>query len=98
MERLADSTGNRIQNVGVRIHSSGQAPHDVIHRIDIDVGVCRNREPHSLIACENRRQEIPLPAFFDLVPLLDLNNASAPVRHAERNIHVLNDARLQPLA
>ena len=98
LERLADAAGYWVQNIRVRIDARGEAPHDVVHRIDIHIRIYGDREPHSLITRKNRGQKIPLPTFFDFVPLLDLYNTAAPVGHAERNVHILNDAGLQPLA
>src|SRR5260370_29456746 len=43
-------------------------------------------------------QEVPLPSFFDLIAFLHLNDATAPVSHAVRNVHVLNDSLLQSFA
>ena len=76
------------------VDARGEGPHDVIHRVDVHVRVHGNGEPHALIARKNCGQEITLPAFFDLVALLDLDNASTPIGHAVRNVDVLDDTRL----
>ena len=98
LERLADAAGYWVQNIRVRIDARGEAPHDVVHRVHVHIRIYGDRQPHSLITRKNRGQKIPLPTFFDFVPLLDLYNTAAPVGHAERNVHILNDAGLQPLA
>ena len=82
----------------LRIHARGQAPHDVVHRIRIDVLRHRDREPHALRARQRGGEEVALPALVDLVALLHLDDAAAPVGHAVRDHHVLHDAGLQPLA
>src|SRR6267142_2205792 len=58
----------------------------------------RDRQPHALTGGQDGAQEIALPAFFDLVALLDLDDAAAPIGHAVRDVDVLNDAWLQPFA
>src|SRR6266404_1682252 len=58
----------------------------------------RDREPHALRAGERRGHEVALPPFVDLVTLLHLDDAAAPVGHAVGDHHVLHDAGLQPLA
>ena len=97
-EGLAAAAGDRIEDVGLRIDARGQAPHHVVHRIGIDVLAHRDGEPHALRARQRRAEEVALPAFVDLVALLDLDDAAAPVGHAVGDHHVLDDAGLQPVA
>src|SRR5215204_5921680 len=49
-ESLAAAAGDRIENVGARIHARCEAPHDVVHGIRIDVLADRNDQPHALRA------------------------------------------------
>src|SRR5262245_6722679 len=97
-EGLTAAARNRVEDVGARIYPRGEAPHDVVHRVGVDVLAHRDCKPHPLRAGERRGEEVALPAFIDLVALLDLDDASAPVGHAVGDHHVLHDARLQPLA
>src|SRR5574341_2452355 len=97
-EVLAAAAWDRIEDVGLRVHARGEAPHDVVHRIDVDIVADRDGEAHALRARQDRREEIALPAFFDAVALLHLNDAAAPVGHAVRDVHVLDDSRLEPVA
>src|SRR6476619_2980392 len=97
-EGLTAAAGNRVEDVGARIHPRGEAPHDVVHRVGVDILAYRDCKPHALRAGERRGEEVALPAFIDLVALLDLDDTAAPVGHAVGDHHVLHDARLQPLA
>src|SRR5579864_787616 len=98
LEGLADSARNRVEDVGVGVNARRQAPDNVVHRVDINVGVDRDCEAHALAHGERGGQEVALPALLDLVALLDLDDATAPVGHAEGDVDVLHDAWLQPLA
>src|SRR5438309_1170764 len=97
-ERLADAAEERIQDVGARVHARREAPNDLVHVVDVDVAVDGDREPHALAAGHRGDEEVSGPAVLPLVPLLQLDDAAAPVGHRERDVHVLHDARLQPLA
>ena len=81
----------------MRVDARGEGPHHVVHRVDVHVGVHCNGEPHTLIARKNSSQEIALPAFLDLVAFFHLDDASAPIGHAVRNVDVLDDTGLQAL-
>src|SRR5262249_2934137 len=72
-EGLAAPTRDRVEDVGARIDPRGQAPHDVIHGIRIDVLADSDGEPHALRAGERGGEEIALPALVELVALLHLD-------------------------
>src|SRR5205807_4507876 len=95
---LPNASRQRIDDVGVRINACCQRPDDVIHAVDIDVRALGNRQTHALVASENRGEKISLPTFFDLVALLYLDDAAAPIGHGIRDVQVLNNSRLKPLA
>src|SRR5713226_2236034 len=98
LEGLPYATGQRVEDVHPRIHACGQRPHDVIHAVDVDIHVDGDGQAHALAAGQDAGQEVALPAVLDLVALLDLDNGPAPVGHAVGDIHVLDDAGLQPVA
>src|SRR5581483_5922475 len=98
LEGLADAAGDRVQDFGVRVHAGRQRPHDIVHAVHVDIGVHSDGEAHALAAGEDGAEEVALPALLDLVPLLDLDDAAAPVGHAVWDVYVLDDPRLQALA
>src|SRR5262249_61484171 len=67
----------------------------IVHRIGIDVLAHGDGEPHALRAGQGGGEEVALPALVDLMALLHLDDAAAPIGHAVRDHHVLDDARLQ---
>src|SRR5262249_16761078 len=94
LKGLSDAARQRIDDVGVRVNASGQAPHYVVHAINIDIGADGDGESHALIARKDRRQQLSLPPLLDSVLFLDLYAYAAPIRHAVWDVHVLNDPRL----
>src|SRR5215471_9487595 len=98
LKRLTDAAWYGVEDVSVWVHSRGERPHDVVHAVDVDVDVDGDGQPHPLARRQDRAEEVTLPAFLDLVALLDLDDAATPVGHTEGNVHVLNDAWLQAFA
>src|SRR6185295_9301817 len=85
---LAAAAGKRIDNVRFRIDAGGEVPNDIVHVVGIGVFAHRDDHTGTLGGSENRGHEIALPSLFDAVTLLDLNDRSAPIGHAVRNVHV----------
>ena len=94
LKRLPDAARQWIDDVSVGIHPRCQRPDNVIHAVDIDIRALSYRQAHALVARENRGQKVALPTFFDLVALLHLNDAAAPIGHGVRDVYVLDDPRL----
>ena len=97
-EGLATPTRNRVEDVGLGVDAGGEAPHHIVHGIDVGVFADRDRQAHALRASEDGTKEVALPAFLDLVALFHLDDAATPVGHGIGNMHILNDARLQAIA
>src|SRR2546430_529158 len=97
-ECLADSPPEAAADVSARVHAGREAPDDLVHVVDVDVAVDGDRQAHALTAGHRGNEEVAGPAVLPLVALLQLDDAAAPVGHREWNVHVLHDARLQPLA
>ena len=57
-----------------------------------------DRQPHPLARRHGRDQEVPDHAVVRLEPLLHLDDAAPPIGHAERDVDVLDDPRLETLA
>src|SRR5205085_11826640 len=73
-------------------------PHDLVHAVDVDVRIDGDRQAHALRTRENCPQEIALPPLFNPIPLANLDDAATPIGHRIRNVDVLDNAGLQPLA
>src|SRR5882762_1281283 len=81
LKRLTNTAGQRIDDVSMGVDPSGQTPNDIVHTVQVYVRTDCNRQPHALIARKHRRQKIALPSFFDLIALLDLDDAATPISH-----------------
>src|SRR6267378_5846536 len=97
-EGLAHAPEQRVEDVGARVHPRREAPDDLVHVVDVDVAVDGDGEAHALAARHRGDEEVAGPAVLPLVALLQLDDAAAPIGHREWNVHVLDDAGLQPLA
>src|SRR5579864_6359694 len=97
-EGLPRAAGNRIEDVRPRVHAGGQTPDDLVHVVDIDVIIDDDREAHPLTARHGRDEEVADHAVIGLEPLLDLDDAAAPIGHLVGDVHVLDDAGLEPFA
>ena len=97
-ERLAPAAWKRIDDISFWIDASGEIPNDVVHVIRIRVFADRDHQARTLRCCEDGGHEVTLPAFFNAVAFLDLNDGAAPIGHTVRNIDVHDQAGLHSFA
>src|ERR687897_231433 len=97
-EGLSAAAREGIDNVGLGVNPSCQAPHDIVHVVRIGIFTHRNNQPRSLRGRKNGCHEVALPTFLDLVAFFNLDDRSAPISHAVGNVDVHDDAGLHPFA
>src|SRR5579884_289660 len=97
-EGLPRAAGHGVQDIRARVDTRGQAPDDLVHVVDVDVVIDSNRQAHALARGHRRDEEVADVTVVGPQALLDLDDAPAPVGHRERDVHVLHEAGLEPLA
>src|SRR5580765_8481710 len=95
---LAATARQRVDDIGFWIDAGGEIPNDVIHVVRVGIFADGDDQTRALRSREDRGHEIALPPFFDAIALLDLDDRSAPIRHAVRNVNVHDDAGLHAFA